>query len=467
MSRTPVDPPAIVRPADELVQLAAAINAEHEAGEKSAWKRLQHYRKAGERLLRAKEVAGRGKWLNWFPKNVKFSLRTAHKYMALAKFAATANLEEEEENWNQACSVQEEDEEDEEDIPPEADNRGKFITLDEWNELSDEQKHLTCHLEPFGGDTFNNQGDNENIEWALWSWNPVTGCLHNCPYCYARDIAGRFYAQGFAPSLWVSRLYAPLNTPFPAVKASEWVGHKNVFTCSMADLFGRWVPAEWIEAVLKATGDAPQWNFLFLTKFPQRMAEFDFPENAWVGTTVDCQARVANAERAFRKIKAGVKWLSIEPMIEPLKFDDLAAFHWIVLGGSSESSQTPECARPASGYSPSSSRLPRRAFASMRNRTCGNGFVSTRLSTLNPSRGKLLNRCDTCRWRERRQAWPPSLIRPIAPTASTFGTPAFGQCGRWCSPERAASASAAGCGRRPSRITCATRSGARSTCRKT
>jgi protein gp37 len=72
------------------------------------------------------------------------------------------------------------------------------------------------------------------------------------------------------------------------------------------------------------------------------MAEFDFPTNTWVGTTVDCQARVANAEKAFRKIKAGVKWLSCEPLIEPLRFTDLGAFDWIVVGGSTKSTQTPE-----------------------------------------------------------------------------------------------------------------------------
>jgi protein gp37 len=110
----------------------------------------------------------------------------------------------------------------------------------------------------------------------------------------------------------------------------------------MADLFGRWVPKEWIEAVLDVVRLAPQWNFLFLTKFPQRMAEFSFPDNAWVGTTVDCQARVANAEKAFKKIKAKVKWLSCEPMIEPLKFADLSMFSWVVIGGSSKSAETPE-----------------------------------------------------------------------------------------------------------------------------
>lgn len=30
------------------------------------------------------------------------------------------------------------------------------------------------------------------IDWADSTWNPVTGCLHGCDYCYARKIANRF-----------------------------------------------------------------------------------------------------------------------------------------------------------------------------------------------------------------------------------------------------------------------------------
>jgi hypothetical protein len=29
------------------------------------------------------------------------------------------------------------------------------------------------------------------IEWTDYVWNPVTGCLHNCQYCYARKMANR------------------------------------------------------------------------------------------------------------------------------------------------------------------------------------------------------------------------------------------------------------------------------------
>lgn len=35
------------------------------------------------------------------------------------------------------------------------------------------------------------------IEWCDSTWNPVTGCRHECPYCYARRIAERF--SGYDP----------------------------------------------------------------------------------------------------------------------------------------------------------------------------------------------------------------------------------------------------------------------------
>lgn len=211
----------------------------------------------------------------------------------------------------------------------------EYVTLDEWREMRDVDQ--IAALGRIGKRNLNKQ-DGTDIEWADWSWNPITGCLHGCPYCYARNIAFDIYPTdvGFSPTIWLDRLMAPKNHAVPK-DADEKISRKNIFTCSMADLFGRWVPSEWIKRVLTEVEANPQWNFLFLTKFPKRMAEFEIPENAWMGTTVDLQARVANAEKAFTNVKASVRWLSIEPMIQPLKFSRLDLFDWVVIGGASPS----------------------------------------------------------------------------------------------------------------------------------
>jgi protein gp37 len=226
-----------------------------------------------------------------------------------------------------------------------------LLTLSAWRAMSAAEQRSQLER-PRSTDIKFNEQSTTKIEWAQWSWNPVTGCKHDCSYCYARDLAlgrGRIaaYPQGFEPTFLPERLSAPKNTRVPS-EASTQIGYRNVFTCSMADLFGRWVPQEWINGVLEVVRDNPQWNFLFLTKFPQRLAEFEFPDNAWVGTTVDAQARVKLAEDAFAKVKASVRWLSIEPLLEPLQFEHLEHFDWLAIGGASASSETPAWHPPLS-----------------------------------------------------------------------------------------------------------------------
>jgi protein gp37 len=224
------------------------------------------------------------------------------------------------------------------------------VTIEQWANLGpDIREAYLAHRSPDA--KLNQQKDTEDdnlIDWAKWTWNPITGCLHNCPYCYARDIAERFagtppFPNGFVPTFRADRLSAPLNY---RPRESEDPRDRRIFTGSMTDLFGRWVPPEWIDAVLGVAGQADAWEFLMLTKFPKRMAEFTIPPNVWMGTSVDCQARVAVAEDAFTRVKAKVRWLSCEPMIEPLKFRRLDLFDLIVIGGASASSQTPRWIPP-------------------------------------------------------------------------------------------------------------------------
>jgi ParB/RepB/Spo0J family partition protein len=222
----------------------------------------------------------------------------------------------------------------------------KAVTVEQWHKLDEptRQELLACEV---GRRSFVKQ-KNADIEWAMWSHNPVTGCRHECPYCYARAIAEnrmRFdapaiYPDGFTPTFHPDAVQLPRQLRPPA-KAETDHRYKNVFLCSMADLYGRWVPREWIEAVLHECELAPWWNFLCLTKFPKRMAEFDIPSNVWMGTTVDLQARVAAAEAGFARVRSKVRWLSIEPLLEPLRFKRMDLFDWVVIGGASAVAASP------------------------------------------------------------------------------------------------------------------------------
>ena len=192
---------------------------------------------------------------------------------------------------------------------------------------------------PKGKATFNQQKGTE-IGWAMWSWNPVTGCNHGCDYCYARAIAtsrdmAAYYPAGFTPLFHHERLDAPANTPVPA-RAVDEAAHGRVFVCSMADLFGAWVPQEWIDQVVTSTVANPQWEYLYLTKFPQRYDRLQLPASGWIGASVDEQHRAEPTLAAMRKVSGvKVKWLSLEPLLAPITFSSLEGIDWIVVGAQS------------------------------------------------------------------------------------------------------------------------------------
>ena len=222
-------------------------------------------------------------------------------------------------------------------------------------------------------------GSKTKIDWCDASWNPVTGCLHGCEYCYARGIANRFglpyapklgdpgmegakkydsaegmdtmlelvkpyekngrkqpYPMGFLPTLHRYKLDEP----------RHWKKPRTIFVCSMADLFGEWVPEEWIKAVFDACAEAPQHRYLFLTKNPKRYIE-TYPWyleriqriskafEAWFGYTYD---GVGNGEirKALKRQYSLHQFISIEPMRGAIWEDEILSIRstcdWVIIG---------------------------------------------------------------------------------------------------------------------------------------
>ena len=228
------------------------------------------------------------------------------------------------------------------------------ITLAQWKSMSAAEQSKCLDPENFPSDAkLNPQNDADGTDYAQKSYSTIVGCKHACQiYCWAHDTTRRLphaFPHGFNPVFRPRMLSAPANTPVPAEAAFDG-RYENVSSNFMSDMFGGWIPAPWIEATLAVERANPQWNFLHLTKFPKRILEFDIPPNCWIGTTVDLQARVANAEEAFAKLREkypdAIFWLSIEPMLEALKFMRLCLFNWIVLGGAARSMRTPEWRPP-------------------------------------------------------------------------------------------------------------------------
>lgn len=215
------------------------------------------------------------------------------------------------------------------------------------------------------------------IDYCEFSWNPVTGCEHECTYCYARKQGMRFGGDirinknsgqlqrmpggslwilekpfkndggkviplpvGFEPTLHRYRL------PMPGQKKKA----ANILVCSLADLFGDWVPDEWIAEVFDACAAAPWHNYMFLTKNPKRyprqsVTAWNF-ENAWFGTSItstEDMVRATDLPEGFHR------FVCFEPLLGKIDAGELISIiktvDWVIIGaetGQSKTKTTPQ-----------------------------------------------------------------------------------------------------------------------------
>ena len=179
----------------------------------------------------------------------------------------------------------------------------------------------------------NKQGKN-GIIWCDYTWSPVTGCLKNCPYCYAKRIAMRFDGH-FNPTFHKERLKEPSALKKPS----------TIFVCSMAELFGEWNSLDWAVEIMKVVKDNPQHRFMFLTKVPERMALVDFPDNAWAGITIENQQALEDRGEFFKANYGGHKFLSIEPLLGEIEFPQgfLSEIELVIIGADSSKGASRPC----------------------------------------------------------------------------------------------------------------------------
>ncbi|MDE5591760.1 MAG: phage Gp37/Gp68 family protein [Helicobacter sp.] len=198
------------------------------------------------------------------------------------------------------------------------------------------------------------------IEWTQASWNPTIGCdkvSDGCQNCYAEAMAKRLqaignkdYRDGFKFKMLEHRLNEPLKNKKPTL----------YFVNSMSDLFHKKMQVEFLDKVMQIIRQTPYHQYQILTKRPHRMFEYfegkkysensalnkenkeifgdgmmhDIPPNVWLGTTAESSS-VKDRIDIIRNLKANVKWLSIEPLLDDLGELDLRGIEWVVVGGES------------------------------------------------------------------------------------------------------------------------------------
>lgn len=176
--------------------------------------------------------------------------------------------------------------------------------------------------------------DKSAIEWCDASLNVVTGCTEispGCDNCYAktfaerwRGIKGHHFENGFDLQLRPERINIPL----------KWKRPRKIFVNSMSDLFHKDIPDKFIQKTFDMMNRAYWHTFQVLTKRPERMLDFKWPDNVWAGTSIEnkyFQWRTG----WLRKVEAKIRFLSMEPLIgQPINLD-LTGIHWVIVGGES------------------------------------------------------------------------------------------------------------------------------------
>jgi protein gp37 len=172
-----------------------------------------------------------------------------------------------------------------------------------------------------------NKAKGNMYDWADYTHNPLGGrCPHECKYCYVDNPRfGRAKRYQGAVRLLENELKVKYEKP------------GTYFICTMNDLFGRWVPIEYINEVLSRCRQWPDNTYIFQSKNPIRFLEImDWPKNYLLGTTIETNRstweNVSYAPNPYdrylsMKYLEAPKFVTLEPLLD---FDEQILLQWII-----------------------------------------------------------------------------------------------------------------------------------------
>ena len=184
-------------------------------------------------------------------------------------------------------------------------------------------------------------GTSTNISWTDHTFNPWWGCVNvspGCDNCYAEAFAKRTGHPVWGKTAG-RRFFGEKHWNEPR----RWTGGR-VFCASMADVFepNDALTAERVRLWGLIYG-TPHLTWQLLTKRPEQVMRLvppawtiRFPENVWIGTTVEDQQRADLRLPRLLDIPASVHFLSCEPLLGPLDLEKYLPYvEWVICGGES------------------------------------------------------------------------------------------------------------------------------------
>jgi protein gp37 len=112
----------------------------------------------------------------------------------------------------------------------------------------------------------------------------------------------------------------------------------------MSDLFHESVPDDVILRLFDVMNRASKHTFQVLTKRSKRLVELapkiKWPKNIWMGVSVENQSTLFRCED-LKITGAYIKFISAEPLLEPLPEINLNGIDWLIIGGESGAGSRP------------------------------------------------------------------------------------------------------------------------------